>query len=303
VVLVACFGALFASADPAFADAGGALLDVDGDPSAIAWRLVLGALALATAGALAGAVGTARLVGPQPRPLLSFGRTELAVALGALVALFAAFVVVQLPILFGGDDHVRSTAGLGYGDYAREGFVQLAVVAALTLAVVGIAARTQGAVVRALLGALCVLTLVVLLSAHLRLGLVTDAYGLTRVRYGGQVVVVWLALTVAVVLAAGAARPVAARAPRIVLLLGLATVLVFSVLNPDGRIGASVVARSAAGQPIDRDYARGLSADALHQLWRIPRARGGADLWDPIERRLQRPDGVLGFNVGRWTAR
>lgn len=303
VVLVACFGALFASADPAFADASGDLLDVGADPGALARRVVLALLACGAAGALAVAAARSPAVGPVPRPWIAAGRTELVIALGSLVALFAAFVVVQLPVLFGGDDHVLDTAGLGYGDYARAGFLQLLVVAALTLAVVAVAARTRDRVVRGLLGALCLLTLVVLLSAHLRLGLVSDAYGLTRVRYGGHAVVVWLALVLCVVLAAGAARPVADRAPRIVLLLSLAVVLGFSLTNPDGRIGASVVARAAADRPIDRDYVRGLSADALHQLWRIPRADGGARLWKPIERRLERADGLAGFNVARWTAR
>ena len=106
-----------------------------------------------------------------------------------------------------------------------------------------------------------------------------------------------------VVLLAGAREAVSRRAPRIVLLVSLVVVLGFSITNPDGRIGASVAARAASGKPIDRHYVQGLSADALHQLWRIPRTRGGATLWGPIEARLERPDGIAGFNVGRWTAR
>lgn len=302
ILLVGVFGGLFAAADPAFADASGALLRLDGGVDGLGTRLVLATLACGTAGALVVAAEP-RPLGPGREPLLSAGRTELVVALVALVALFASFVVVQRPILFGGDAHVRGTAGLGYGEHARHGFVLLLVVAALTLAVVGVAARTRDRTVRGLLGALCVLTLVVLWSAHLRIGLVTDAYGLTRVRYGGQAVLVWLAAVLVVVLVAGVRPGAAARGPRVVLLIGLLTVLGFSITNPDGRIAASVVARQAAGEPVDRAYVHGLSADALHRLWRIPRTRGGAALWTPIERRLERPDGVLGFNVGRWTAR
>ncbi|CAB4910290.1 unannotated protein [freshwater metagenome] len=301
-ILVAGFGGLFAWADPAFADAGERLLDVGGDPAALARRGLLALLVCGVTGALVRAGATARPVGPF-RPWVRFGATELRIAVAALVGLFAAFVVVQGPILFGGDPHVQATAGLGYGTYAREGFVQLVVVALLTLGVVGVAARTPDSAVRALLAALCVLTVVVLLSAHLRLGLVTEAYGLTRVRLGGRAVVLLLGLVLCLVLAAGASRAVADRAPRLVLLLCLAGVLAFSLVNPDGRIAASAAARVADGRPVDRDYVRGLSADALHRLWQIPRARGGADLWDPIERRLERPDGVAGFNVGRWTAR
>jgi hypothetical protein len=301
--LVGCFGALFASADPAFASAAGDLLDVGSDPDELARRAALAAAAAAVCGAVA-LHGTAVLpAGPRRRPLLLPGRTELLIALGSLVLLFVAFVAVQRPVLFGGADHVLGTSDLGYGDYARAGFLQLAVVAALTLGVVAIAARSRDRAVRLLLGVLCVLTLVVLLSAHLRLRLVEDAYGLTRVRLGGHAVVAWLAAVLCVVLAAGARPAVARRAPRAVLLLSLGAVLAFSLANPDGRIAASVVARSEAGRPVDAAYVGGLSADALHRLWTIPRSRGGAALWGPIERRLERPDGVAGFNVGRWTAR
>ena len=96
------------------------------------------------------------------------------------------FVAVQLRVLFGGAGYVRATTGLGYGEYARHGFVELLLVASLTLAVIAVAAaRSRDRVVRALLGVLCVLTLVVMASAQHRLDLVEDAYGATRVRYAG----------------------------------------------------------------------------------------------------------------------
>ena len=57
--------------------------------------------------------------------------------------LFALFVAVQLRVLFGGAAYVQRTTGLGYGEYARQGFVQLLAVAALTLTVIGVAARRR----------------------------------------------------------------------------------------------------------------------------------------------------------------
>ena len=100
----------------------------------------------------------------------------------AVVAIFAVFVAVQLRVLFGGAGYVRATTGLGYGEYARHGFVELLLVASLTLAVIAVAAaRSRDRAVRALLGVLCVLTLVVMASAQHRLDLVEDAYGATRV--------------------------------------------------------------------------------------------------------------------------
>jgi hypothetical protein len=67
------------------------------------------------------------------RPVrLRLGIVEVSVVLGALNVLFAAFVVVQLPYLFGG---VVQVAQLGYSDYARRGFFELVWVAGLTLPV------------------------------------------------------------------------------------------------------------------------------------------------------------------------
>ena len=91
------------------------------------------------------------------------------IALGLLNVLFAAFLAVQVQVLFGGDDHVLDTAGLTYAQYAREGFYQLLAVAFLVLAVVAVAGRRRGertgrrpTPVELLLGLLCLLTLVVL---------------------------------------------------------------------------------------------------------------------------------------------
>lgn len=311
--LVLCFGILFASADPTFASAVSDVLDLGTRPGDLFWPVTLGLLVAAVTGALVRAGRTATdpaasgepggPVGPvdpnEPR-WATLGRVELLIALGALVLLFAAFVAVQLPVLFGGREHVRATAGLGYGDYARDGFVLLLVVAALTLVVVAVAARRRDRVVRGLLGVLCGLTLVVLLSAHLRLGLVEDAYGLTRVRYGGGVLLLWLAVVFCLVLAAGAHPAVARRAPRVVLVASLVTIVGFSLSNPDGRIAASAVARAEAGATVDREYLRGLSADALPPLRRLPDVPDEAVApWRSVERRLARPDGLAGLNRAR----
>lgn len=175
--------------------------------------------------------------------------------------------------------------------------------AALTLAVVAVAARRRDRAVRGLLGALCGLTLVVLLSAYLRLELVVDVYGLTRVRYGGGAALVWLTAVFCVVLAAGAHPGAARRAPRVVLLLSLVGVVGFSLSNPDGRIASSAIARAESGSDVDRAYLRGLSADALPTLRRLPSVPGESAPWRAVEQRLVRPDGLAGFNRSRWRGR
>jgi hypothetical protein len=301
-VLLAAFGALFVTADSAFAQLAGDVVSVQADPADLVWRIVLGLAFLTGAGALVRAsAGVAE--GPARGAPWEPGATETRIALGALVALFAVFVAVQLRVLFGGPDYVRATTGLGFGDYARQGFVVLLLVAALTLAVIAVAARRcADRRVRGLLGALCVLTLVVLASALHRLDLVIDAYGLTAVRYTGGAVIVWLAALFVLVLVAGAGTRVLARAPRIVVIGSAAFALVFSLSNPEGRIAQRAVDRRAQTGQFDASYISGLSADAIPALRRLPEPVRRHVLAGPL-RRLGRPDGVAGFNVARWMAR
>jgi hypothetical protein len=295
------FGGLFVAADKAFADLVDQTLTLNLDAGEIIWRLLLGLWFAAVAGALASAAMTD---GPptERAPARVPGRIELRIALSAVVALFAAFVVVQLHVLFGGAKYVQETTGLGYGEYARQGFVQLLVVAALTLGVVGVAAWQRDRMVRALLGALCLLTLVVLVSAYHRLHLVEDAYGLTRVRYSGDAIVAWFVVMFGLVLAAGVHGGVARTLPRIATFVTLAGVLAFSLSNPDRRIADSAVSRAASGRPVDTNYIADLSADALPALERLPEPER-AIVVSSVRARLARPDGIAGANLARARAR
>jgi hypothetical protein len=240
--------------------------------------------------------------GAGGRPRWWPSRTELVLPLAAVVLLFAVFVAVQLRVLFGGAGYVEATTGLGYGDYARRGFAQLLVVAALTLGVIAVAARSRDRTVRGLLGALCVLTLVVLLSAHHRLDLVEGAYGSTRVRYAGHAVVVWIAVLFALVLAGGIRPAIGRRLPRLVTAGTLVGVLAFTLLNPDRRVAESAVDRAAAGKTVDIRYLSRLSADALPAAQRLPPPARGIVV-GALRARLARPDGIAGANVARARAR
>ena len=154
----------------------------------------------------------------------TLGRAEWALPLGALVVVLGAFVLLQLATLFAGDRHVLDTAGLTYAEYARSGFAQLIVVAALTLAVIAAAgrwARDGGTLLRVLLAALCLLTLVVLASA-LDYGLYEEAYGFTRLRFAARAaILLWLGALFVLVLVARGAHWL----PRAVLTVTLASVV------------------------------------------------------------------------------
>jgi len=304
-VLLIVFGLLFMSADAAFAAlAGHALPRLDG----LLWgRLLVGLLAAAFAGPAA-LVALRPVISPTPgvpreRPLV-----EWALPLAALDLLFAAFVAVQLTVLFGGNAHVLRTSGLTYAQYARQGFWQLLVVAALTLGVVAIAIRlvprggpADRLLLRVLLGVLCGLTLVVLASAVRRLNVYEQAYGLTRLRVSVTATLLWLAAVFVLVLVAGAFRHSAWLPRASVAVTGLALV-VFALSNPDARIAQAGIDRAAHGKPVDTGYLSGLSADAIPTLAGLADSRLRACALPRPDRR-HHADSWADWNLARSRAR
>ncbi|MDJ1640193.1 DUF4153 domain-containing protein [Streptomyces pakalii] len=277
VVLLVVFGTLFASADAAFADLLGDLMP-DVSLGEGPWRIFLFALGLA--GALAAAYAAAAPVrwdgitvsSGKPR-----GRVEWALPLIVLNLLFAAFIALQLVVLLGGYEKVRAETGLDHAEYARQGFWQLLWATLLTLLVIALALRwaprggsRDRTLVRAVLGTLCVLTLVVVASALRRMDLYVDEYGLTRLRISVAAMELWLGVVLVLILAAGVFG--ARFLPRAIAVSAAAGVLAFGLLSPDGLIAEQNVqrfeARESAG--IDIDYVKDLSADAVPALDRLP---------------------------------
>jgi len=303
---VAIFGALFASGDRAFAQLAGDVLPDSVPIGDLPARLLVFALVMSFAGGLA---QTAALADePAGRPLLRLGRPEWLLALGALNALFALFVAVQLAVLFGGDAYVRDSAGLTYAQYARSGFAQLVVVAVLTLGVVASALRwarneraRDGAILRALLGTLCVLTLVVLASALHRLGLYEEAYGFTRLRLAVHALLLFGGALFVLVIGALASDRRGWLAQAMVVLAALAA-LAFWVGDPDRRIATHNVERYEATGKIDLDYMSDLSADAVPALLRLPPPLRERVLGRQRDR-LAGGDGLAAANLARARAR
>ena len=272
--LVVPFAALFLAADAAFAELGGRI-PLPGGESLPLRSAVFAVALLATLGLAL----TARRPRKRREPL-GRGRLtplEWAIPLGALVALFAAFVAVQLAVLFGGHDHVLETAGLTYAEYAREGFWELLAAGGLTLTVIGLAVRlaatpnrTQRLVLRALLGALCLLTLVILASALHRLRLYEDAYGLTRARLSAEAAALWLGGAFVFVVAAGVVRRVRGRFAQLAVGGTAVSLIAFSIADPDRLVAERNVAHWRETGRIDVAYLAGLSADAVPALDRLP---------------------------------
>lgn len=290
VVLLIVFGALFASADAAFADLlGGLTPDVsvaDGP-----WRTVL--FVVGVVGALAAAHTAAaplRWDRITVRPGPARGRIEWALPLIVLNLLFAAFIGVQLTVLFGGYDKVLSETGLTYSEYATQGFWQLLGATVLTLVVIALARRwapRDGArdrtLVAAVLGVLCVLTLVVVASALRRMDLYVDAYGLTRLRVSVAAMELWLGLVIVLIMAAGAFG--GRWLPRAVAVSGAAGVLIFGLISPDALVAERNVERYRSSDKIDVNYFQQLSADAVPALDTLPEPLRSCAL-EGIERNL-----------------
>ena len=323
-VLLVIFGGLFVTADTAFAQitsnvVSGALPQVESLPI----RLVVGIGIALFATSLV-------LVTPRFAPKESDGsgffakagwaapgdrsgaapnreRMEWLIPLVSLNLLFAAFVLVQLTVLFGGRKHVLDTAGLTYAEYARSGFFQLVAVAALTLMVLAGASwwtakaeQRDRRIVRVLLGALCVLTLVVLASALRRIELYEDAYGLTRLRLFVHATILWLGAFFVLVIGAGM---VGSRwLPRALVTTTALALILFTWMNPDATIARENVARFNETGRIDTFFLKSLSADAVPALLELPEPFRACSL-QRLAIQLQTPDAWFGWNQSRSDAR
>lgn len=309
VALLVVFGSLFASADAAFADLVGRAMPAINGGTVVRWIFVFIVTTLVLGGAAyqrAAPPDLSRLETPGKRRV---ARLEWAVPLTLLVLLFAMFVAVQLTVLFGGSEHVLDTDGLTYAEYARGGFWQLLVVTGLTLVVLAGAARwaprdtkTDQVLIRAVLGSLAVLTLVVVASATHRMDLYADTYGLTRLRLLVVLCELWLGLVFVLILIAGV-RLTGRWLPRAVVAAGVLALLGLAGANPDRLIADHNVTRYEQTDRIDTQYLSNLSADAVPALDRLT----GLDrdcVLAPIANDLQdNEDDWRGWNLGRYLAR
>ncbi|NIL77198.1 MULTISPECIES: DUF4153 domain-containing protein [Nocardiaceae] len=275
-VLVVVFVTLFAGADPVFARAVDAVTPRWRSDVVVA-RTVL--FALVTLAALTAAY----VVGHPPRfdvfarkPRSRVRLWEWAIPLGALVAVFCVFVAVQAATLFGGQEHVLVTDGLTNAEYARQGFWQLLTVTGLTLVVLAVTVRKASretrrdrVVLRALLGALCLLSLVVVASALHRMSLYEEQYGYTTLRLFVTAVELLLGGVFVLVLIAGVSMS-GRWLPRAVGVAVVATVLGLALLNPDAYVARHNVDRFVETGEIDTRYLAELSADATGELDRLP---------------------------------
>jgi hypothetical protein len=301
VLLVLVFGLLFSSADALFASWASAVVpDITVDTLVLRAFVTLAVGGLTLTGVYV-ALNPPRVERvPAAKPLAR--AFEWLVPVGLVTALFAVFVVAQLTVMFGGHDYLRRTTGLTYAEYVHQGFGQLTVATVLTLAVVAAAARKaprssarERLLLRVVLGALCLLTLVVVASALHRMHVYEEAYGFTRLRLLVTVFEGWLGLVLVLVLSAGL-RLRGGWVPRAVLLTGAAGLLALAAMNPDAYIARHNVDRFEQTGKIDTAYLAGLSGDAVPAL-------AGSGLDRSCLPTVASDDDWLEWNLGRERAR
>ena len=306
-VLLAVFGALFATADAAFSRAvTGLLPDLSAGPLLLR-TLIFGCTATVVLTGAFLVVAPPRFVRTPAASL--FGRTPWVIPVATLDLLFLGFAAVQADVLLASDkDRLLQSTGLSYAEYARQGFWQLLIVTGLVLAVVAVAvryaplkSRADRVTVRTLLGLLCALTLVVVAVALRRLYLYEETYGWTRLRLWVHAFELWMGLVIVLIAVAGI-RLKAAWLPRAIATSGAAGLLALSLLNPDGFIAARNVDHFRHTGSADLSYLSGLSADAAAALERLPEPQRSCTL-RPLADALQHGDSWSSFNLSRDRAR
>ena len=206
---------------------------------------------------------------PVVPPFLGF--TETSIILGGVIALFSAFVLIQIEYFFFGQANITQQ-GFTYSEYARRGFGELVAVAVFCIALIKglseiskIDTTTKRKVFTGFTIGLVALVMVILTSAFQRLYLYETAYGFSRSRAYAHVFIIWLGLllvSLAVMEIIHRQRAFANAA--LVVLLGFAVSL--NLLNVDKFIASNNINRTAQGQQLDISYLSTLSSDAIPLL-------------------------------------
>ena len=278
VPLALLFAVLFASADPIFRrsmdDLLGFGIDLGDLPGRVLFALACawlagGLLSVAASGVpqLAGSsLGAAAgwQTAPRAKPL---GSPEAIVILVLVDLVSGVFVALQVAYLFGGLDTLAA-AGMTYSDYARRGFFELVAAACLAGGLlvaleIATAGRTRAYLAAALV--LVGLTLVVLVSAWLRLELYQQAYGWTELRFYVAAAIVTLGLA----LAFGGFLLVRDRMRWLahgIAVIGLVSLLTLNALAPAAFVATRNVERAIDSSLVPQDGWVGLDTGYLGAL-------------------------------------
>lgn len=208
---------------------------------------------------------------PQLAPFQPRATIEGFMGLGAMTAVLGLWCGVQISVATGGADHILATEGLTRAEYARTGFFQLVIVAAVVIGLLSILDRITirtTTISRRMFTALsCVVAIeavVIVYATYLRLSLYIDAFGLTMLRLSVACSLAWLALVLGLLMMRVVGVGSGSRwTPMASLLLAVVVTLGFGWANPEAIVVRSNTARSA---DLDVSYLARLSHDAQPAL-------------------------------------
>ena len=312
IVLLIVFGALFVSADAAFAKIVNDLLPAMNGRTifrVIFYTLVGGLL---TAGATFIVLAPPDLSGLESPAKRRIGTVELVLPIGGLVLLFAGFVAVQARYLFADE----APEGKTFSQYAVQGFGQLVVVTLLTLLVIGCATRwapkqteRDRTLLRSILGVLVALTMVIVASAVYRMWLYMDELGWTRERFFFGAVEIYLGFVFLLIVAAGV-KLRAAWFPRAIIGSFALMLLAMAAVNPERYIAYQNINRFEANQNnpgylkvFDLGYLQFLTTDAIDELMRLKEPYKSCALLRIQEDLATKPEQWYSWNLSRAHAR
>ncbi len=230
-----------------------------------------GRIAAFVVGVVCFAVGVGAVNIPEendaaPRSLGVSAMPALYAQLGLAVAI-ACYAASQLSAAALGAEFVTRRTGLSFAEYARAGFFQMVIIAAVALLAMTAGRSAIGAPDaprRALRSAAIVLTLGTVLtvaSAIVKLVIYADALGLTMLRIYTVVFAGWLAIAAVATLVALLRDTAGWLTP---VLVAVATVVAFAmnVVNPDAVVARHNLDRAEVTGTLDVDHLASLSADA-----------------------------------------
>lgn len=177
-------------------------------------------------------------------------------ALGLTCALYAVFILSQLPYFFSAFSGKIPPGWLSYAEYARRGFFDLCGIAFINLVLLAASnllcrvTRAASAALRALNAALSLATLVLIATALAKLALYVREYGLTVQRILPSVFMVFLTV---VFLAVIALQRVEFSAFRLAAVAGVALLAAVCLADPDTLTVRYNTARYLAGTLSDYD--------------------------------------------------
>ena len=204
----------------------------------------------------------------------TLGMVETTIVLGLINLLFLAFVIVQLPYLFGGLELVQNTPDFKLAEYARRGFGELVAVAALVLPILLLShwllrkdKPVNETMFRVLAGIQIVLLFVIMASAAQRLFLLTGnlGYGLTTVRLYPMIFMIWLAV-IFVIFGLTVLRGSRQYFAWAALWSAFFVLVGTHFLNPDEFIVRTNLKLMQNGREFDAQYNSSLSDDAIPAL-------------------------------------